>query len=86
MANTIAANVSINLASKKVRYKIGCYILHTVFSVIILLLTVTIICYDYAKHRSKQKSMMHWQDKMENNKIFKKFVYKNRTCYYFDDN
>ena len=59
MANTIAANVLINLASKKVRYKIGCYILHTVFSVIILLLTVTIICYDYAKHRSKQKSMMH---------------------------
>ena len=38
MTNTIATNVSINCHSKKVRYKIDCYILHTVLLVIILLL------------------------------------------------
>ena len=38
-----------------VKYKTDCCILHTVLSVIILLLMITIICYHYAKHRSKQK-------------------------------
>ena len=48
--NTITANVtssaSINYHSIKVR---NCYILHTVLLVIILLLTITMICYHYAK-------------------------------------
>ena len=57
VADTIATNVSINSDSKKVRYKINCYILHTVLLVIILLLIITIICYHYAKHRSKQKGI-----------------------------
>ena len=43
---------------KKVRYKIDCYILHTVLlSIILLLIIIIIICYYYAKHRSKQKDL-----------------------------
>ena len=41
--NTIAANVSINSDVEKVRYKIDCYILHTVLLGIILLLIITMI-------------------------------------------
>ena len=52
MTNTIATNVSINYDDK-----IDCYILHTIFLVIILLLIITFICYHYAKQRSKQKSI-----------------------------
>ena len=48
--NTIATNIKNNCHSKKVK---DCYILHTVLLVIILLLIITIICYHYAKHRSK---------------------------------
>ena len=48
--NTIATNVfstaSINCHSKKVR---DYYILHTVLSVTIILLIITIICYHYVK-------------------------------------
>ena len=33
MTNTIATNVSINSDSKKVRYKIDCYILHTMLTI-----------------------------------------------------
>ena len=56
MANTIGrSTVSINSDGKKVKYKVDWFILHTVLSVIILLLIITIICYHYAKHRSKQK-------------------------------
>ena len=55
ITNTIAKNVSINSDDKKVRYKIDCYILHAVLLVIILLLIITVICYHFAKHRSKQK-------------------------------
>ena len=56
MANTIGrSTVSINSDGKKVKYKIDWFILDTVLSVIILLLIITIICYHYAKHRSKQK-------------------------------
>ena len=61
MTNTVGTNatsaVSINFHSEKVRYKIDCYILHTVLLLIILLLVITIICYHYAKHRSKQKGI-----------------------------
>ena len=49
--NNIVTNVtstaSINFQSKKLR---GCYILHTVLSVIMLLFVSVIICY-YAKHK-----------------------------------
>ena len=57
MTNTIATNVSINSNHKKVRCKIDCYILHTVLLAIIFLLIITIICYYYLKHRSKQKGI-----------------------------
>ena len=52
-----ATNATKICHSKKVRYKIDCYILHTVILVIILLLIIIIICYHYAKHRSKQKGI-----------------------------
>ena len=41
------STASINFQSKKLR---GCYILHTVLSVIMLLFVSVIICY-YAKHK-----------------------------------
>ena len=47
MTNT-ASNVSIIFDYQKIRYKIDCYILHTVLLVIILQLIITIICYHYA--------------------------------------
>ena len=56
MTNTI---VTIN-SDKKERY---CYILHIVLSEIVLLLIISIICYHYARHRSKQK-------KITNSKVF----------------
>ena len=43
MTNTIATNVSIKSDDKKVRYKIDCYILHTVLLEAILSLIITII-------------------------------------------
>ena len=49
MTNTIATDVSINSDDKRVRYKIDCYILHTVLLAMILILIITIICYHYAK-------------------------------------
>ena len=56
MANAITTNVtytsSINFNSKKVR---DCYMLHTVLLAVRLLLIITIICYHYVKHKSKQK-------------------------------
>ena len=55
MTNTIATNVTKNYHDKKARYKFDCYILYTILLLIILLLIITIICYHYAKHRSKQK-------------------------------
>ena len=52
MTNVIAVSVmstaSINCRSKNVRH---CYILHKVLLVIIFLLTITIICYHYAKQK-----------------------------------
>ena len=57
MTNTISINVmstvSKNSDDKKVRYKIDCYILHTVLLVTTWLYIITIICYHYVKHRSK---------------------------------
>ena len=57
MTNTIATNASINYHTKKVRYKIDCYIMHTVLLAIILLLIITVICYYCAKLRSKRKGI-----------------------------
>ena len=57
ITNKLPTNESINFDDKKVRYKIDCYILHTILLVTILLLIITIICYRYAKHRSKQKGI-----------------------------
>ena len=57
VSTNVTSTVSINCHNKKVRYKIDCYILHKVLLVIILLLTITIICYYYAKHRSKLKNI-----------------------------
>ena len=57
MTNAIATNKSINSYDKEVRYKIDCYILRIVLLVIILLLIITIVCYHYAKHRSKQNGI-----------------------------
>ena len=50
--NIIATNVSINFQTNKVRYKIDCYILHTVSLVIVLPLIIAIICYHYVKHEN----------------------------------
>ena len=56
MTNTIATNVTKNCHSKKVSYKIDCYILHS-FLAIKLLLIITIMCYHYTKNRLKQKGI-----------------------------
>ena len=48
IANTIAANESINCHTRKVKYKVDCYSLHTVLLAIILLLINYIICYLFA--------------------------------------
>ena len=62
MANAISRNVTSNRSNnsdhKKVRYKMDCYILHTVLLVIILSFTIAIVWYHYAKHRSKQKQLL----------------------------
>ena len=58
MTNIVATNVSINSNDKKVKYKIDCYILHTVLLAIILLLIIAIIYYHYAKHNSKIKHIL----------------------------
>ena len=48
---------SINCHSRKVRYKIDCYILHTVLLAIILLLIIANFCYHYAKHWTKHYAL-----------------------------
>lgn len=55
LSNTISKIVSIHSECKKVGYKIDYNHLHTVLLVIMLLLIITIIFYDYAKHRTKLK-------------------------------
>ena len=58
VSTAVTSTVSTNFYNKKVRYKMDCYILHTVLLLIILLFTIAIICYDYAKHRSKRKNVL----------------------------
>ena len=61
---------------RKVRYKMDCYILNTVWLVIILLFIIAVICYHYAKHKAKQRNeLFHEQyKKMENKKLVLKIV------------
>ena len=61
-ANTVAANMSINHYDKKVRYKIDCYILHTVLFAIIYLLITNIICYHYARKIQKRIEVLTISD------------------------
>ena len=45
ITNTTATNLRKDCHSKKLRYKSDCYILHTDLLAILLILTITIICY-----------------------------------------
>ena len=60
VTNTISTNVistvSICSDDKKVRYKMDCYILHTLLLVIIFLFIIAVICYHYS-NISKQKNI-----------------------------
>ena len=47
--------VSINSDDENVKDKMDCTILNTVLLLTILLFLMTIICYHYAKNRSKQQ-------------------------------
>ena len=65
LKNTIPANMtnvtstmSANFQNKIVIYTTDFYILHTVLIVIIF--TIAIICYHYAKRRSKRKNILSW--------------------------
>ena len=51
----VTSTVSVNSTDRKVRYNMDCYILHKILLVITLPCIITIICYHYAKHRSKLK-------------------------------
>ena len=48
VSKNVTSALSKNFYYKKVRYKIDCYILHTVLLVIILLFIIAITCYHYA--------------------------------------
>ena len=52
-------DTSINFSNKNVGYEMNCCNFHTVFLVLILLFIISFICYRYAKHRSKQKTLTH---------------------------
>ena len=56
VSTNVMSTTPINFHSKK-KYKMDCYILQTFLSEIILLFIIAIICYHYAKHRSKQKNI-----------------------------
>ena len=53
--------------AEKVTYKMDYHILHTVLSVIILLFLMTTVCYDFVKHRSKEKKYYWTNIKMKKN-------------------
>ena len=59
MTNTLSTNVtstvSTNSDDKTVKYEMNYYILNKLLLVIIILFIITITCYHYIKHRSKQK-------------------------------
>ena len=54
VSTNVTSTASINFHNKKLRYKMDCYILHTILLVTILLFINAIISYHYTKHRSKQ--------------------------------
>ena len=54
----VTSAVSTNFYNKNVRYKMGCYILHTILLLVILLFIVDIICYHYVKYRSILKNVL----------------------------
>ena len=83
ITNTTSTNVSINSGDKKVRYKIDCYIFHTVLLLIILLLIILLFAIIMQKI-GQIKKLMHLHYKMEINE-FKNVHIENRTCYYFND-
>ena len=61
VTNTVPTNVSSTVSTnyhKKARYKMNCYILHTVLLVTKVLLIIAIICYHYANHGSKVKNIL----------------------------
>ena len=59
--------MSINFDNKKMRYKLNCYFLHTLFLVLILLFIFAIICYLYTNDRSKQENTGTLNTKMKKN-------------------
>ena len=57
VSTNVMSTVSLNFRNKRVGYKMDCYILHTFLLVLILLFVIAIVCYRYAKHKSKQKNI-----------------------------
>ena len=57
MSTNVTSIVLTSSNDKKVKYKMDCYILHTVLLVLILLFTIAIICCHYGKHKSKQRGI-----------------------------
>ena len=55
MPTNVTNTVSINFGDNEVRYKIDYYILYTLMLVTPWLFLIAIICYYYAKYRSKRK-------------------------------
>ena len=58
VSTNVINTVSTYFCNKKVRYEMDWYILHTLLLVMVLLLVISIICYHYLKHRSKQKNVL----------------------------
>ena len=61
MTNATSTNAWTNYDGKKVKYETSCYIFHTVLLVITLLFIFSIICYQYATHRSKLKKVLPYK-------------------------
>ena len=58
ISTNVTSSMLTNSDEKKVKYKMDCCIQHTVLIVIILLFIIAIICYHYAKHKSKLKNRL----------------------------
>ena len=71
ISTNVTSSLSINSDDKKGGQKMDFYILQTVLLVIIQLFIITIICYHYAKHRSKLKKTFCCTKniKMDNNEF-----------------
>ena len=50
ITDNVTSTLPIHFDDKKVRYKMGCYILHIILLLIKLLFAIIIICYNYLKH------------------------------------